>query len=149
MPLYDILNEFQKGHSHMAAVVKGKPKSINNLPISDVEKSKVTDVKGDIATPLLSKQNANPETIVDIEKFSKENALSNSTPYTIEDIEEGEVIGIITLEDVFEELLQVATYSFLFFSLFICLYFVGVNVILCYSILLGVWYRIFLTWKHN
>ena len=22
MPLYDILNEFQKGHSHMAAVVK-------------------------------------------------------------------------------------------------------------------------------
>ena len=24
MPLYDILNEFQKGHSHMAVVVKQK-----------------------------------------------------------------------------------------------------------------------------
>lgn len=24
MPLYDILNEFQKGHSHMAVVVKHK-----------------------------------------------------------------------------------------------------------------------------
>ncbi|GJN14293.1 hypothetical protein PR202_gb01097 [Eleusine coracana subsp. coracana] len=53
MPLYDILNEFQKGSSHMAAVVNG-----------------------------------------------------NTTPKSSEDIDDGEVIGIITLEDVFEELLQ-------------------------------------------
>lgn len=128
MPLYDILNEFQKGHSHMAAVVKGKPKSINNLPISDVEKSKVTDAKSDLTTPLLSKQNVNPESVIDIEKISKENAMSNSTPYTIEDIEEGEVIGIITLEDVFEELLQVATFSFLFSFFYI--FFVSSEILL-------------------
>ncbi|XP_021750322.1 DUF21 domain-containing protein At4g14240-like [Chenopodium quinoa] len=119
MPLYDILNEFQKGHSHMAAVVKAKPKSINNLPVVDAEKSKSkgTDAEFNLATPLLSKQNDNAESIVDIEKISKEsnaykqisqqdNASPNLMPYSVEDIDEGDVVGIITLEDVFEELLQ-------------------------------------------
>ncbi|XP_021757074.1 DUF21 domain-containing protein At4g14240-like [Chenopodium quinoa] len=119
MPLYDILNEFQKGHSHMAAVVKAKPKSINNLPVVDTEKSKLkgTDAEFNLATPLLSKQKDNAESIVDIEKISKEsntykqisqqdNAFPNLMPHSVEDIDEGDVVGIITLEDVFEELLQ-------------------------------------------
>ncbi|CAO2838741.1 unnamed protein product [Amaranthus hypochondriacus] len=101
MPLYDILNEFQKGHSHIAAVVKAKAKIVNNLPII-VDKSnqlKITDVQCDLTTPLVSKKDDPSENMQDFGKTSKE---SNNT----EDIQEGQVIGIITLEDVFEELLQ-------------------------------------------
>ncbi|KAL8171356.1 hypothetical protein V2J09_023160 [Rumex salicifolius] len=119
MPLYDILNEFQKGHSHMAAVVKAKPKNTNPPTIIDVEKSENehTDACSDLVTPLLSKPNENTDSTVDIDKISKQISLNNykstqhntlpgSIPYSSDDIEEGEVIGIITLEDVFEELLQ-------------------------------------------
>ncbi|XP_010532709.1 PREDICTED: DUF21 domain-containing protein At4g14240-like [Tarenaya hassleriana] len=112
MPLYDILNEFQKGSSHMAAVVKVKGKT--KIPPSTVveEKSEETDAQTDdsqLTTPLLSKE----DVIVNIEKINKQSHLQNNETgangypsHASEDIEDGEVIGIITLEDVFEELLQ-------------------------------------------
>lgn len=117
MPLYDILNEFQKGSSHMAAVVKAKGKSKKPPSTVDEEKSEgdaVGDGNSQLTTPLLSKQGEKSDNVVvDIEKVPKpatsspaciETATNGLTPS--EDIEDGEVIGIITLEDVFEELLQ-------------------------------------------
>ncbi|THG19090.1 hypothetical protein TEA_027656 [Camellia sinensis var. sinensis] len=117
MPLYDILNEFQKGSSHMAAVVKFKGKN-KNPPLSYSEE-KVASGDSQLTTPLLSKQDEKPENVVvDIEKASRpsiinrqtssqhNDAAPNGLPPMSEDIEDGEVIGIITLEDVFEELLQ-------------------------------------------
>lgn len=123
MPLYDILNEFQKGSSHMAAVVKAKGKSNTLPPMIDVEKSKQNEAKGgdsDLTAPLLPKQDEKTESaVVDIDRplssgsmnrlssLQRSDSTINGLTYSSEDIEDGEVIGIITLEDVFEELLQV------------------------------------------
>jgi metal transporter CNNM len=118
MPLYDILNEFQKGSSHMAAVVKAKDKSKSLPPTLDgekIEKNKVNEGDSALTMPLLNKQEEKSgNVVVDIDRSPKLGRMSRPSSlqrndmatYSPEDIEEGEVIGIITLEDVFEELLQ-------------------------------------------
>ncbi|GMH20016.1 hypothetical protein Nepgr_021857 [Nepenthes gracilis] len=185
MPLYDVLNEFQKGNSHMAAVVKAKPKNIKPSSITDtveMDENKDTNENSDLSSPLLPKSNENSDDTVEIEKIQEQsymnkqifsqlddtlpsvmpessdteeldenkdtnenldlvtpllsatNETTNDTVETVkvseeanpskknlshldntspsvmpcssDDTEDGEVISIITLEDVFEELLQ-------------------------------------------
>ncbi|KAL5792973.1 hypothetical protein ACOSP7_001567 [Xanthoceras sorbifolium] len=121
MPLYDILNEFQKGSSHMAAVVKVKGKNKISQPMNNTEKfeeRRVASGNSQLTTPLLTKHDDTSQSVVvDIEKPTKLITNKQATPLqngasaknlsrVSEDIEDGEVIGIITLEDVFEELLQ-------------------------------------------
>ncbi|OAY27868.1 DUF21 domain-containing protein At4g14240 [Manihot esculenta] len=119
MPLYDILNEFQKGSSHMAAVVKAKTKTKVPMPNGEKLEEKAASGDSQLTTPLLAEQDEKSDTVVvDIDRVSRSSninkqnssqrndATTNGLSQPSEDIEDGEVIGIITLEDVFEELLQ-------------------------------------------
>ncbi|KAK6141427.1 hypothetical protein DH2020_024832 [Rehmannia glutinosa] len=110
MPLYDILNEFQKGSSHMAAVVKVREKEKKLLSSNGhgtVGEKMFTNKDSQLTVPLLNKCNGQPNSVViNIEKSQQNGFMTNNSNHVVEDIEDGEVIGIITLEDVFEELLQ-------------------------------------------
>lgn len=125
LPLYDILNEFQKGHSHMAVVVrqcvKAENYAVNESP-TNMKDVKI-DVDGD--KPPLEKSLKTKRSLQKWKSFpnSGNNSFKGSrskkwTKDMYSDIlqidgsplpklpEEEEAVGIITMEDVIEELLQ-------------------------------------------
>ncbi|KFK42688.1 hypothetical protein AALP_AA1G026800 [Arabis alpina] len=121
MPLYDILNEFQKGSSHMAAVVKVKDKDKKNntqfLSSGETAKENMSFFSRHLTARLLKHVDEPHDVVVDIDKvpthvknrgrnFQQNGIATRDYPRLLEDNEDAEVIGIITLEDVFEELLQ-------------------------------------------
>ncbi|OVA14572.1 CBS domain [Macleaya cordata] len=127
LPLYDILNEFQKGHSHMAVVIRRRDKFVeqseSKSPAGDYT---LRDVRVDID----GEKKPQEKTLKSKKSFRKlksfpsnGNNSSRGTSRTrskkwdsdvlqINDnplpklAEEEEAVGIITMEDVIEELLQ-------------------------------------------
>ncbi|KAK7246662.1 hypothetical protein RIF29_41532 [Crotalaria pallida] len=123
MPLYDILDEFQKGHSHMAVVVKVCDKSTQQSSNNNAN-ARVRDVKVDIDVEkhptqkmlktkrLIHRWNTN---ISNRRSGSRSIRWSSNMYSEILEIDERnplpklpdeEAVGIITLDDVIEELLQ-------------------------------------------
>nr|POE79171.1 duf21 domain-containing protein [Quercus suber] len=127
MPLYDILNEFQKGHSHMAVVVRRYKTAVEQTPSSPLE-NQVKDMKIHIDGDMSSKERIlkSKRSLQKWKSFS--NSMNNSyksgsrskkwSKDIYSDIlqidgsplpkqpEEEEAVGIITMEDLIEELLQ-------------------------------------------
>ncbi|KAJ7013293.1 DUF21 domain-containing protein [Populus alba x Populus x berolinensis] len=124
LPLYDILNEFQKGHSHMAVVVR-QCKRQEEQHVSGASDDPVKEVKVDIDGEKPPKDKTLKRPLQKWKSFpnSGNNSFRNSrskkwTKDLDSDIlhlngnplpqlpEEEEAVGIITMEDVIEELLQ-------------------------------------------
>ncbi|CAN7012288.1 unnamed protein product [Brassica rapa subsp. trilocularis] len=127
LPLYDILNEFQKGHSHMAVVVRQCDK-VNPLPSNDAANNEnVVEVRVDVdeeRSPQekklkrrrsLQKWKSFPHRANSYKGRSRSKRWSKDSDADILQLngdslpklaEEEEAVGVITMEDVIEELLQ-------------------------------------------
>ncbi|XP_023763046.1 DUF21 domain-containing protein At4g33700 isoform X3 [Lactuca sativa] len=123
LPLYDILNEFQKGHSHMAVVVRQCSKTSEQVgptsPLPNAKKEVQIDIDRENslrAKRSFQKWKSFPNSGNNSNRGAYRSRKWNKDMYSdILEIEgkplpklpeEEEAVGIITMEDVIEELLQ-------------------------------------------
>ncbi|XP_057971531.1 DUF21 domain-containing protein At2g14520-like isoform X2 [Malania oleifera] len=126
LPLYDILNEFQKGHSHMAVVVRQYSKALEQPATKtpadardvrvDIDGEKNTQEKSLQGKRTLQKWKSFPNSASNSHRGTSRSKKWTKDIYSdilqIDDKplpklpEEKEAVGIITMEDVIEELLQ-------------------------------------------
>ncbi|XP_059653091.1 DUF21 domain-containing protein At2g14520 isoform X1 [Cornus florida] len=128
LPLYDILNEFQKGHSHMAVVVR----RCNKMEEQPAKESSTDNSVKDVRLDIDGEKPSREKSLQKIRSFQKWKSFPNSANNSYRgnsrsrkwskemysDIlqidgnplpkltDEEEAVGIITMEDVIEELLQ-------------------------------------------
>ncbi|KAJ4963879.1 hypothetical protein NE237_023818 [Protea cynaroides] len=125
LPLYDILNEFQKGHSHMAVVMRHHDNMVEQPASKNSTNTAEVRVDMDGKTRPLDKKNKRSLQKWKSFPSSRNSSYRGGTPRSkkwtrdinadvlqIDDNplpklnEEEEAVGIITMEDLIEELLQ-------------------------------------------
>nr|XP_043626220.1 DUF21 domain-containing protein At2g14520-like [Erigeron canadensis] len=119
MPLYDILNEFQKGLSHMAAVIQQPSQTLQRSTSKRSSEVRV-DILNESNEGLRSrtfnkfKSNSGSGNVSRVDSSKSRRWSDKFLPEVLNLTEkpfssfrqEGDVIGIITMEDVMEELLK-------------------------------------------